>query len=582
MTSIRQLSKQPINRIPEDLGRNGAKEGRLIRQIMSAFESGILYTTDVVNNAVIGVIDHGALLGLVDDDHIQYLLLAGRGGSQTVNGPMFFNKLVTVQPDSATNALNLKAFNTTTRWLDFLNSSGVSVGGLRMGTSPAMVRLLINTTSQAGIINIVPVAAMATTVSLFRAVWTDTANLTSGTNGYFLIQPTLSDPVNGVGYTFGFRYDAKITNSTNDHNGLEVNVWADEEDALTGGATTTVRAIHFEARSTGAGTLAALRGFQGGSRHTATGTLADLVGGSYYLITDAGAGLVTDAAVMVSLDSLGIRSAVTNLYGLRILNQTISGAGSVVNNYGIKIEARSGGTNVRSLQVDGSAVSIHAPNCSIGQTAAPTAKLHLGAGTTAASTAPLKLTSGTSMTSAEAGAVEYTTDDLFFTISTGTARKRLAMADAAAGLTSGFVPRATTNGRLADAAQKGIAAIVGDGADPPAAGEIGKVNRTAQTADIASTNLTNGTAAGFYVIDAVLEDTTSDVTAGVVTVTFGWTDDAGATTDATLTQVLTAVGRSRITVPLYLASGNVTYSTAHTGIFGSAAYALRIRCRFMG
>lgn len=85
-------------------------------------------------------------------------------------------------------------------------------------------------------------------------------------------------------------------------------------------------------------------------------------------------------------------------------------------------------------------------------TTAPTAYLHLGAGTTSASTAPLKFTSGTSMTSAEAGAFEFTTDDLFFTITTGTARKRLVMADAVGGLTSGRVAYVTTNGRLIDSA----------------------------------------------------------------------------------------------------------------------------------
>lgn len=57
------------------------------------------------------------------------------------------------------------------------------------------------------------------------------------------------------------------------------------------------------------------------------------------------------------------------------------------------------------------------------------------------------------MTSAEAGAVEFTTDDLFFTITTGTARKRILFADPVGGLTSGRVPYATTNGRLTDAAE---------------------------------------------------------------------------------------------------------------------------------
>ncbi len=82
--------------------------------------------------------------------------------------------------------------------------------------------------------------------------------------------------------------------------------------------------------------------------------------------------------------------------------------------------------------------------------ASPSAALHLKAGTTSASTAPLKLTTGASMTAAEAGAVEYTTDDLFFTIATGTERKRILFADAVGGLTSTRVPFATTNGRLTD------------------------------------------------------------------------------------------------------------------------------------
>jgi len=54
------------------------------------------------------------------------------------------------------------------------------------------------------------------------------------------------------------------------------------------------------------------------------------------------------------------------------------------------------------------------------------------------------------MTTAEAGAMEFTTDDLFFTITTGPARKRLLMADPTGGLTSSRIPFATTNGRLTD------------------------------------------------------------------------------------------------------------------------------------
>lgn len=65
--------------------------------------------------------------------------------------------------------------------------------------------------------------------------------------------------------------------------------------------------------------------------------------------------------------------------------------------------------------------SVSGGNVGIGSVTNPTAKLHLPAGT--ATVAPFKLTSGTSLTTAEAGAMEFTTDSLYFTITTGTARK---------------------------------------------------------------------------------------------------------------------------------------------------------------
>ena len=52
----------------------------------------------------------------------------------------------------------------------------------------------------------------------------------------------------------------------------------------------------------------------------------------------------------------------------------------------------------------------------IGQTSAPTARLHLPAGSTGAGTAPLKLTSGSVLTTPENGAMEYDGNHLYFTI----------------------------------------------------------------------------------------------------------------------------------------------------------------------
>lgn len=102
---------------------------------------------------------------------------------------------------------------------------------------------------------------------------------------------------------------------------------------------------------------------------------------------------------------------------------------------------------------------------------------------------------------------------------------------------------------------------------------VDHVALTGQTADIGATNFTNAQTAGLYRINYILQDTTADVTAGTLTLTISWTDDAGATT-ATASQVLTAAGRTSGVIYVQLASGNLTYATTHTGIFGSAVYGL--------
>lgn len=57
------------------------------------------------------------------------------------------------------------------------------------------------------------------------------------------------------------------------------------------------------------------------------------------------------------------------------------------------------------------------------------------AGTATAGTAPLKFTSGTLLSSAEAGAMEFLTDGLYFTITTGAVRRTIAMYDDSSGAT---------------------------------------------------------------------------------------------------------------------------------------------------
>ena len=87
-------------------------------------------------------------------------------------------------------------------------------------------------------------------------------------------------------------------------------------------------------------------------------------------------------------------------------------------------------------------------NGQLGLNITPAAWVTLPAGASGAGLAPLKFTSGTSLATPVAGAVEFTTDDVYFTITTGTARKPVVLANAA--LTAARIPFVTTNGRLTD------------------------------------------------------------------------------------------------------------------------------------
>jgi len=62
-------------------------------------------------------------------------------------------------------------------------------------------------------------------------------------------------------------------------------------------------------------------------------------------------------------------------------------------------------------------------------------KITIRPGTATAGTAPLKFTSGTPLTAPEAGAIEFQTDRLYFTQTTGPTRKTIAAYDDASGAT---------------------------------------------------------------------------------------------------------------------------------------------------
>jgi hypothetical protein len=97
-----------------------------------------------------------------------------------------------------------------------------------------------------------------------------------------------------------------------------------------------------------------------------------------------------------------------------------------------------------------------------------------------------------------------------------------------------------------------------------------------QGADIAATAFANSATAGTYRCSYYFEDTTSDVTAGAVTLTVAFTDAIGATTVTSVPVVLTGLSTLRTSGVFFIqnASGNITYAVGHTGIYGVAKYAL--------
>lgn len=100
------------------------------------------------------------------------------------------------------------------------------------------------------------------------------------------------------------------------------------------------------------------------------------------------------------------------------------------------------------------------------------------------------------------------------------------------------------------------------------------IRLTAQSASIGATAFATEPSPGFYALGGLVQCTTAG-TAGTVTLTLRWTDDAGATSAASAALTLAAVGRDAILMrPIRIASGNVTYETTVAGATGNPRYAV--------
>jgi hypothetical protein len=136
---------------------------------------------------------------------------------------------------------------------------------------------------------------------------------------------------------------------------------------------------------------------------------------------------------------------------------------------------------------------------------------------------------------------------------------------------------------LSQGGLSGVPVFRGHGNTPPGSGQLSMVGLTGRVANIASTALSSTPPAGLYAVEAYLVTTTNDVTAGTLALTVGYTDVGGARTATVIAaHPLTALSPSTGRQFLQLASGNISYATTVTGIFGSSAYAVYLRVIALG
>lgn len=164
-----------------------------------------------------GVTDHGALTGLSDDDHTQYLLLAGRTGGQTaIGGTAASNNLTLSSTSNATKGAIIfgdSRYNEATNRLVLGTSTGTgrinlpdagttASDGISFGTGNSIFRSALNTLSISGNIltgNLIQVGGQSSTVgrieffnSTVYLTRTAASGFEIGTNGSdgIILKPT--------------------------------------------------------------------------------------------------------------------------------------------------------------------------------------------------------------------------------------------------------------------------------------------------------------------------------------------------------------------------------------------------------
>ncbi len=103
----------------------------------------------------------------------------------------------------------------------------------------------------------------------------------------------------------------------------------------------------------------------------------------------------------------------------------------------------------------------------------------------------------------------------------------------------------------------------------------GSISLTAQNTDLGPSNVVTAPT-GLYRVSYYLLNSTADLTAGAVTVTFGYNNGSGQTVASAPLVLTSAGGFIEGEFMAEIASGNLTYTVSHSGLFGTATYDIHI------
>jgi hypothetical protein len=106
---------------------------------------------------------------------------------------------------------------------------------------------------------------------------------------------------------------------------------------------------------------------------------------------------------------------------------------------------------------------------------------------------------------------------------------------------------------------------------------VNYVSLTGQNANIGSTNFTNANVAGLYRLSYYLVGETGDITVTPVNLNVSWNDGTGGHSITAFSLVLTGTGGfGENEALIYLGSGSISWSTTHSGTYGTATYGIHM------